>query len=348
VPTPDFVLGCPSDCNLGAPTTPGESPATLIEFSVLITCHYEERSIDEFHHRLSGTLLGLGRPFEIIFVNDGSHDGTWAKLKAIFARDPRVAVVMDMFKNYGQQAAITAALAVSRGRSVVLMDSDLQLLPEELPLLIAEFDRGFDLVTGYRTERKDSLFRILPSLAANIIMRLASHSNLRDFGCTFKIYNAALLRAFHYGPHHLFSNVEVISRIDRIVEVPVSHRPRTYGSSGWTIAKLIKYNMDNVVVLSERPFQWTAFLCLLGAVFFLLRLALNYVVPVRILPPVTNGFVLNAIVICFLLNVAILSLVGEFSIRSFFSVRKLPLYVVRETLSRGAMLSDAMGGVDEK
>ncbi|HOH31537.1 MAG TPA: glycosyltransferase family 2 protein, partial [Candidatus Hydrogenedentes bacterium] len=185
------------------------------EFSVLISCHFEENSIEEFHGRLSAALEALGRPYEIILVNDGSTDGTWRKLNALFDKDTHIRVILDLFKNAGQQAAVTAGMTEARGRAWVLMDSDLQLDPGELPLLVAEYDKGTDLVSGYRKNRKDSLWRILPSRLANVIMRRASGSTLRDFGCTFKIYNGDLLRAFRFGPYHVFSNVDAISRLSR-------------------------------------------------------------------------------------------------------------------------------------
>lgn len=309
-------------------------PQSDIEFSVLITCYYEENSIDEFYRRLSATLDALHRSYEIIFVNDGSRDGTWQKLKAIFANDPHVHAVLDLFKNSGQLAAGTAALNESRGSALVYIDSDLQLAPEDLPRLVAEYDRGCDMVTGYRENRKDSLFRIVPSFLANIVMRRASHSKVRDFGCTFKIFNARPMRAFHFGPWHVVSFVEVISRIDRIVEVPVSHYPRRYGSSGWTFAKLMKYNTDNMVILSERPFQTAAMLCLGVVLLLACRIVLYRVYPFVILTSVSNGLLLNAILIALLVNVALLSLIGEFAIRSFFATRAVPLYIVREKLSR--------------
>ena len=318
-----------------------------IEFSVLVTCHYEEKSVDEFYRRLSATLEKLGRTYEIIFVNDGSRDGTWEKLKGIFAADLHVHAALDLFKNSGQQAAITAALNESRGRAIVLIDSDLQLLPEELPILVAQWDKGFDLVTGYRVDRKDSFFRIAPSLLANMIMRRASHSNIRDFGCTFKIYNASLLRAFQYGPRHLFANAEAISRIDRIVEVAVSHRPRKYGKSGWTFRKLMRYNMDNMVILSERPFQFIALICLIVAALFGCRLILDRVVPFQVLPFVSHGLLLNVMIVSLLVNAALISLIGEFVIRSFFATRNVPLYIVREALRRsGSQVAGPRGGDD--
>jgi glycosyltransferase involved in cell wall biosynthesis len=139
------------------------APILKPEISAVITCYFEEVSIEEFHARLSSTLKSTGRAYEIIFVNDGSTDATFDKLKTIFNIDPRVTVIMDLFRNSGQAAAITAGLERARGDIILLMDSDLQLSPEELPLLLTEYDKGADIVTGYRKNRKDSLRRIIPS-----------------------------------------------------------------------------------------------------------------------------------------------------------------------------------------
>ncbi|HEO69927.1 MAG TPA: glycosyltransferase, partial [Candidatus Hydrogenedentes bacterium] len=233
------------------------------DITVCITCHFEEASIDEFHARLSAAMESLGRSYEILMVNDGSSDRTWDKLKTLFAKDLHVTCVMDFFKNAGQQAAITACMCQGRGKAFIIMDSDLQLAPEEIPLLVEEYEKGYDMVSGYRKNRHDSLLRIVPSKIANMIMRRASQSDFRDFGCTFKIYNAKLVRAFNYGPRHIFSNVDLIAQAGRRVEIPVTHYPRKYGKSGWTFRKLWQYNMDNVVKLSQRPFQILASVCLL-------------------------------------------------------------------------------------
>jgi len=304
------------------------------DFSVLITCHFEEKSIEEFHARLKAALEKLGRPYEIIFVNDGSTDGTFEKLRAIFEKDPNVRVVMDLFKNSGQQAAITAAIEEARGKAIVLLDSDLQLDPAELPILVAEYDGGFDVVSGYRKNRKDSPLRVLPSKLANVIMRKASHSTFRDFGCTFKIYNARLVKAFQYGPHHVFSNVDLIAKAQRCREVPITHYPRKYGKSGWTFRKLWKYNTDNVVRLSERPFQLLAAVCLGASAVFVLRIVLGSFLDFKVLDEVTNGLILNALVLTLLLLLAVLSLIGEFAIRCFISLQQTPAYIVREKIER--------------
>jgi glycosyltransferase involved in cell wall biosynthesis len=304
------------------------------EFSVIISCHYEEQSIEEFHSRLSATMKSLGRSYEIIMVNDGSTDGTFRKLKELFNRDPGVSAVIDFFKNSGQLAGMTAAICQARGKAFLFMDSDLQLAPEEVPMLVREYDKGYDVVSGYRKRRADSLLRIIPSKIANAIMRRASQSTFRDFGCTFKLYNAKLVRALELGPFHLFSTVDAISRAERCCEVPVTHYPRRYGKSGWTFKKLWRYNMENVVSMSERPFQVLALVSSAFALLFGIRVVVDYFTPFKILDSVSTGLLLNAIVISSLVIVSILCIIGEFTIRSFISSRHLPKYIIREILQR--------------
>jgi undecaprenyl-phosphate 4-deoxy-4-formamido-L-arabinose transferase len=304
------------------------------EFSVIITCYFEEKSIDEFHARLASAMAGVGRPYEIVFVNDGSRDATWERLCDIFHRDGNVRAVLDLFRNAGQQAAMAAGVCESSGRALLFLDSDLQLDPAEIPKLVAEWDAGAHVVSGYRVNRRDSFFRILPSRIANAIMRRASRSDFRDFGCTFKLFDARLVRAFDFGPHRIFAPVDVIAAAGRRREVPVSHVPRRFGKSGWTFRKLMTYNMDNVVQLSDRPFQFIGFACLVLAALFAVRTAITFVVPVSILATVTQGLLLSAIVISTLLIVSVLGMIGEFTIRSFTAIRRLPRYVVREALRR--------------
>lgn len=299
-----------------------------------MTCHFEEKSIDEFHSRLKAALESLGRSYEIVMVNDGSTDGTWHRLKEIFERDPNVRVILDFAKNAGQRAATTAGIEHARGRAFILMDSDLQMAPEELPALVAEYDKGWDLVTGYRVNRHDSLTRILPSKLANIIMRKASGSTIRDFGCTFKIYNADIVRAFKFGPSRVFSNVELIAGVDRIKEIPITHHPRKYGKSGWTFRKLWKYNMENIVLLLERPFQYIALFCALFGALLVLRIAISVFSEFTILNEVTNGLLLNAIAVTLLVTTTVLALIGEFSVRSFAKLLNLPAYIVREKVEK--------------
>ena len=304
------------------------------EFSVIITCYYEERSIDEFHARLSKALEPLGRTYEIIFVNDGSTDKTFEKHRAIFERDPHVSTIIDLFKNTGQAAAMTAGFKHARGKSFIFMDSDLQLDPAELPLLIAKYDEGYDVVSGFRKDRRDSLFRILPSKIANVIMRKVSKSNLTDFGCTFKVYDARLIRAFDYGPFKAWAPAYVIAQAQRVAEIPITHHPRKYGKSGWTFRKLFAYNMENLVGLTDRPFQILSIVCLFLAFAFVVRLSADWVLPFSIMSKISNGLVLNVLVFTFLLTLSVLAAIGEFLIRSYYMLQRHPVYIIRTILQK--------------
>ncbi|MHC4258249.1 MAG: glycosyltransferase family 2 protein [Planctomycetota bacterium] len=305
-----------------------------IEFSVIITCYYEENSIEQFYRRLSDTLKSIDRSYEIIFINDGSTDKTFEKLKMIFDHDNSVSTVVNLFKNAGQPAAVTAGISYARGNKIVLMDSDLQLDPEDLPLLIKAYDQGYDIVSGYRKNRKDSIFRILPSRIANIIMRKVSESNLTDFGCTFKIIDARLIQSFDLGPYKILHLPKVISKAQRCFEIAVNHHPRKYGKSGFTFKKLFAYNMDNMVSLSQRPFQILGVLCFVFAVLFLVRLILGPFFDFSILPQITPGLLLNVLVICTLILISILCLIGEYVIRNFIALQKYPAYIIKDIFQK--------------
>lgn len=315
---------------------PGESlPARQeVVLSAVITCYYEEQTIDEFHDRLVAALRKLGVTFEIVYVNDGSQDATFRHLTEILARDPEVACVMDLFANSGQLAAITAGLQETTGKVILSLDSDLQLDPAEVGSLWAKYAEGYDVVSGFREKRADSPLRTIPSKIANVIMRRASHSRLSDFGCTFKLYNGDLVRAFRLGPDQLFNPIRIVSHAGRCVEVPVSHRARKVGKSGWTFRKLWNYQMEHVVRMSEKPFQFLSAACVLLAALIFLRVVLAWFVEFHIVSQVTNGLLLNVTVGATLVILFVLALLGEFVIRVFISGQGEPRYVVRTRLRK--------------
>lgn len=310
--------------------------ASTPELSFIVTCYFEEQSIEEFYTRLSRVARSLGRSFEIVMVNDGSTDGTFAKLEGFFEADDHVTTVIDLYRNAGQVAAMTAGIDHARGDAIVFLDSDLQLDPEEVPLLLEEFDRGFDIVSGVRRERRDSLVRTLPSRIANAVMRKVSGHPLTDFGCTYKIYDGRLLRAFEFGPFKTFRTAYVFARAQRVGEVPVTHHERRYGSSGWTFRKLLSFYMDHVVGLSERPFQILSAAFLFLALLLGLRLLLAWTLPITILREVTAGLTLNVLVAGLLLVLGVLCLVGEYVIRNFLVLQRYPAYIIRRVRQKAA------------
>ncbi len=303
-------------------------------FSVIIACHYEEKSIMEFYERLSATLKNLNKSYEIIFINDGSTDRTFELLKEIFHKDQNVKKVINFFKNAGQGAAITAGITHSRGKHFILMDSDLQLAPEDLPKLVIEFDNGYDIVSGFRKNRKDSINRTLPSKIANFIMRKLSKSNLTDFGCTFKIYRGELIRAFNYGPLKLFNPVYVIAQAQKCKEIPVSHFPRKYGKSGWTFKKLMDFNMENLMGLISRAFQIIGFWSIIIAVLLVIRVIIDWFYYFKIFQNVYNGLLLIVILFSMFVTLKMLCLIGEYVVRIFSLSQKNPKYIIKEIIKR--------------
>jgi glycosyltransferase involved in cell wall biosynthesis len=307
-----------------------ENSPPSVQYSVLVSCYFEERSVEEFHARLSATLQASGRRCEMIFVNDGSTDGTFEKLQAIFDADPDVTAVFDLFGNVGQPNAKTVGVLCARGRAIVQIDSDLQLDPEELPVLMAKYEEGYDIVSGYRRERRDPISRRLPSILANGLMRAASGSKIRDYGCTFKIYDGRLVRGFDFDRFRPWRALPVITAAGRVAEVPVNHHDRKYGKSGWTFRKLFTHNMESMVNLSAHPFQMLAAACVAFALVFATRIALSWLLRFSILTTVTNGLILNALVVGFLAVLAVLAVIGEFVIRNFSVLQRRPAFVIRD------------------
>ncbi len=299
------------------------------EFTVIITCYYEEKSIEEFHGRLTRAMQSLGRSFEIVMVNDGSTDGTMDKLRHIYDSDPHVTTIIDLFRNSGQVCAMSAGIAHARGKHFIFMDSDLQLDPEQVELLITRFDQGYDIVSGYRKDRKDPWFRVLPSQLANIIMRKVSGHSLADFGCTFKIYKGELVRAFGFGATKSWKTAYVFAMAREVSEIPIRHHPRKYGKSGWTFKKLSSFLFDHIVGLSRRPFQILSILCLVLSILFTLRIMLAWIAPFSILSQVTPGLLLNVMIIHILIMLAVLAGIGEYVLRAYINSERDPIYVIR-------------------
>lgn len=304
------------------------------EFSVVITCYYEEDTLDEFHRRLSEAMAGLGRSYEILFVNDGSTDGTFAKLEAIFDKDEHVSVIIDLYKNAGQAAALTAGFVHARGDKFIIIDSDLQLDPEEIPLLIEEADKGYDVVSGCRQTRQDSWVRILFSALHNVVVRRVSGTSLRDFGCSFKIIDARLIRAFEYGPFKPLRPAYTIAKAQRLSEVAVTHHPRSYGQSGWSLSKLFAYAMENLIGMARGMFQVISAGCFVVALVLGLRIGLDLWRPASGASGIDARLVVHVIVLHLFVTAGIVSGVGELVMRNYVLHQREPCYIIRTIRQR--------------
>lgn len=304
--------------------------------SAVITCFNEETTIEPFIEQLIAALEQIGLEYEIILVNDGSADGTLVALTRLLQRYDRIKVVLDLMSNAGQAAAITAGLMEVGGDYVLMMDSDLQLMPGNVGLLVAATQSGADIATGYRLNRQDALSRTLPSMIANWVMRRVANRRLRDFGCTFRLINRQLIDAFKLGPARVLSIPLIVSCAGRIVELPVQHKVRKHGKSGWTFRKLWRYHADNVVVLAEPLFQAAGFVSLGFAVVLILRIVLDPFLHWSLLGNVTNGLILNAVLAGALILTGLVCVVGEFVVRCHRSVLARPSYIIRRRIARHA------------
>jgi glycosyltransferase involved in cell wall biosynthesis len=231
------------------------------ELSIVIPIRNEAPSLRELHRELTDTLTRWGRSYEILAVDDGSSDGSFAILAELQALDPHLRVIR-FRRNFGQTAAFAAGFDHARGRLIVTSDADLQNDPRDIPALVDQLDRGFDIVCGWRRNRKDSfLSRKLPSAVANWLISTATGVRLHDYGCSLKVFRADVVKSLKlYGEMHRFLPAIASEQGVEIAEVPVNHRPRRHGRSKYGIGRTIRVILDLVTVkfllsYSTRPLQ---------------------------------------------------------------------------------------------
>jgi glycosyltransferase involved in cell wall biosynthesis len=216
--------------------------------SVVIPVHDEERSIGLLYEELRAALEQLGEAWEAIFVDDGSTDGTFASLTRLHAEHAHVRVVR-LRRNFGKSAALAAGFRHAEGTVVVTIDADLQDDPAEIPRLLAKLDEGFDLVSGWKVQRRDPLSRRIPSRIFNGVVGRVSGLPLHDLNCGLKAYRAQVVRNLRiYGELHRFLPVLAHDRGYRVAELPVNHRPREHGRSRYGVERYLRGFLDFLTV----------------------------------------------------------------------------------------------------
>lgn len=223
------------------------SPAP--QLSVVIPLYNEESTVEELYRRLTTVLARLDRTYEVIFVDDGSTDGTYFDLCALGAGNPTVRFVK-LARNYGQTAALVAGFDRAAGDTIVAMDGDLQHAPEDLPKLLAKLDEGYDIVSGWRERRADNYWtRRLPSRIANWLIASFSGVKLHDFGTTFKAYRSSVIKQIGlYGELHRFIPALASSQGARIAEVPITNIQRPQSKSHYGLSRTWRVMADLITV----------------------------------------------------------------------------------------------------
>lgn len=313
---------------------PLSEPTPAPEISVVIPVFNEEDNLRELGERLIRTLTGMGRPYEIIFVDDGSTDGSWEILRDLNGHYPQNIRALQFHRNFGQHQAIFAGFQAARGKVMVTLDADLQNPPEEIPRLVAKIDEGFDTVGGWRKNRQDSIFRRLPSQLVNNVMSRVTGVKLRDYGCMLRAYRREVVDSINQCQESS-SFIPALANLfsQRVAEIPVGHAERERGKSKYGVIKLLRLNFDLMTGFSNLPIHLVGFtgvaIALLG---FFLGLFL-FIRRVFVGPEVEGVFTLFAILFVFVgLNTLGLALIGEYVGRIYREVRGRPRFVIRQTL----------------
>ena len=312
--------------------------------SIVVPIYNEVENIPELHEELQGVLVNLGRPYEILYVDDGSKDGSFGLLKQLAEKHPEV-VVIQFRRNFGQTPALAAGLEASRGDVVIFMDGDLQNDPAEIPRLLQTMDEGdFDVVSGWRKNRQDAeISRKLPSRMANWLISKVSGVELHDYGCTLKAYRREVLKNVRlYGEMHRFIPAYAHWSGATVTELPVNHRARKYGKSKYGINRTIKVLLDLLTLkflssYSTKPIQLFGGL---GAVSFLFgMLAVFFTLYARFFEDVRvhrNPVMLIAVFL-FMAGLIFITqgLLAELVTRTWFESQGKSTYVIRTMLGRG-------------
>ncbi len=255
----------------------------IMKISIIIPVLNEEKNIEVLYMEIQEVSKLSSHKFEIVFVDDGSTDGSLPLLESIQSKNPQV-IVIALRKNFGQTAALSAGFDMASGEIIIAMDADLQNDPADIPLLLEKIEEGYDVVTGWRYDRKDPFFsRRLPSQIANKIISWTTNVKLHDYGCTLKAFKREVIKSIHlYGEMHRFIPAIASGMGISITEVKVNHRPRRFGSSKYGISRTIRVILDLVTVkfllsYSTRPIHVFGTLGLLsGGVGFLIATIMTF------------------------------------------------------------------------
>ena len=308
--------------------------------SVIIPIHNERDNLKPLTDRLLAVLPTLGVTFEVIYIDDGSRDGSDALLRSLCAADRRLRLVR-LRRNFGQTAAMMAGFDHARGQVIAGMDGDLQNDPADLGVMLKKLDEGYDIVSGWRKDRHDGAVRVWVSRFANWVIGRVTGVRLHDYGCSLKLYRAELIRIVPlYGDLHRFIPVIASLYGASIAELPVQHHPRQHGRSKYTLARTFRVLIDLIMIrfmmsYGQRPlhiFGWLGILMAgVGAVIdgwlAVQKIAFGAQLANRPL------LLLGTLLLLAGLQIFTLGLLAEMLVRIYYESQHRPIYAVKETVN---------------
>ncbi|OPY66257.1 MAG: Undecaprenyl-phosphate 4-deoxy-4-formamido-L-arabinose transferase [Syntrophorhabdus sp. PtaU1.Bin050] len=301
--------------------------------SVLVPLLNEQESLMELQERLHATLERIGKPYEIIYINDGSTDSTQQILEDFHARFPAVKII-EFNRNYGQHMALFAGFQNCQGEIIITIDGDLQNPPEEIPKLVRKMEEGYEVVGTYRKKRQDSIFRKLASVIVNKITSKLVGVKLRDYGCMLRAYRRPIIDNINMCTESSSFIPALANTFARkIVEIEVAHEERKRGTSKYSLFRLLRLNFDLMTSFSLLPIQ---FIGVLGVIIAALGLAFAIYLIVRRMivgPELEGTFTLFGILFFFIgIQIFALGVIGEYIGRIYQEVRKRPRFIIKKEL----------------
>lgn len=328
---------------LTAPARRAADQTDVPDISVFLPVFNEEPNLRPLHEKLNASLAQLGRTAEIIYVDDGSSDGSLNILRDIAAQDPRVRVVA-FRRNYGQTPAMAAGIHAARGHVLIPMDADLQNDPADIARLLDKLDEGYDVVSGWRRNRQDTLItRKIPSQMANWLISKIGGVPLHDYGCSLKAYRRESLEDVQlYGEMHRFIPIYASWSGARVTEIPVEHHARTMGKSKYGLSRTIKVVFDLITIkfmasYQTKPLYMFGFAGLTTFVISFLCAVLALLMKFASWPHHADFVqtplpVLTMVMLVLGVQFFFMGLLAEMLVRTYHESQSKPIYAVRERI----------------
>ncbi len=314
----------------------------LPELSLVVPVFNEEDNIQPLFSKIASAMEGLGRSWEVVFVDDGSRDQSLARLEALAGDDRRV-VVVGLRRNYGQTAAMMAGFDHARASVIITLDADLQNDPADIGKLLDKLNEGYDVVSGWRKNRQDAFAsRTLPSKIANSLISWATGVYLHDYGCTLKAYRRELTQHLRlYGEMHRFLPALLAQQGARVTEVPVNHHPRLHGTSKYGLGRTLKVLLDLMTVKFLGSYSTKPIYVFGGAGFissFLGLSAASYMIYLKLVRGVSMILtplpMLSAMLIILGVQFLGMGLLAELITRTYHESQQKRIYNVRRVVSQ--------------
>jgi glycosyltransferase involved in cell wall biosynthesis len=322
------------------------TPATK-DLSLVIPVYNEEENLRPLTDEIHAALDPTGLDYEVIFIDDGSSDGSFDRLQELGAEDGRI-VAIRFRRNYGQTAAFAAGFDYAQGAVIVTLDADRQNDPADIPHLIAELDHGYDVVNGWRIDRQDNLLRRFPSRVANWLIATTTGVHLKDRGCSLRAFRRDVVGELHlYGELHRFIPEMVNFAGFSMAEVPVNHRPRVAGESKYGISRILDLiTIQFLRRYGDRPMQLFGRVgILLGSLGLLIGL---YLTGVKVWGGITGGWagfnatqigdrpllLLGVLLVILGVLFLVMGLIAELIVRTYYESQGLRVYRVREVVGQ--------------